>query len=59
MQEPAESIIPAQQNFDIDEGLNPVKNELEDDRIINIIKNTKTLDIHKNIKKQRTNIYYV
>ena len=42
MLEPAESvIIPTQQNFDFDGGLNPVKIELKDDRIINILKNKK------------------
>ena len=35
--EPAQSaIICGQQNFDIDAGLNQVKIELEDDRIVNI-----------------------
>ena len=44
--EPAQSvIICARQNFDIDGGLNQVKIELEDDRIINILKNIKTLSI--------------
>ena len=44
--EPTESvIIHAQQNFDVDGGLNPVKIELEDDRIINIPKNIKMLEI--------------
>ena len=39
MSEPTESIIiHAQQNFDVDGGLNPVKIELEDIRIINILK---------------------
>ena len=40
MSEPTESIIiHVQQNFDVDGGLNPVKIELEDSRIINILKN--------------------
>ena len=43
MQKPAESvIICAQQNFDVDGELNPEKRiELEDDRIINILKKHK------------------
>ena len=46
MSEPTESvIIQAQQNFDIDGGLNPLKIELEDDRIINILKSINMLDI--------------
>ena len=46
MSEPTESvIIQVQQNFDIDGGLNPLKIELEDDRIINILKSTNMLDI--------------
>ena len=46
MSEPTESvIIQAQQNFDIDGGLNPLKIELEDDRIINTLKNINMLDI--------------
>ena len=45
MFEPTESvIIHAQQNFDVDGGLNPVKIELEYDRIINMLK------IHKNTR---------
>ena len=46
MSEPTESvIIQVQQNFDIDGGLNPLKIELEDDRIINILKSINMLDI--------------
>ena len=46
MPEPTESvIIQVQQNFDIDGGLNPLKIELEDDRIINILKSINMLDI--------------
>ena len=42
MQEPADSVIVlTQQNFDVD-GLNPVKIEGEDDRIINILKKYKS-----------------
>ena len=42
MPEPTENVIIwAQQNFDIDRGLNPVKIELEDNRIINILKRHK------------------
>ena len=42
MSEPIESvIIHVLQNFDIDGGLNPVKIELEDNRIINILKKHK------------------
>ena len=38
MPEPTESvIIQAQQNFDIDGGINPLKIELEDDKIIDIL----------------------
>ena len=37
MPEPTENVtIRVQQNFSIDGGLNPVKIELKDDRIINI-----------------------
>ena len=47
--EPTESvIIHAKQNFDVDGGLNPVKIELEDDRIINIPKK------HKNARDRLT-----
>lgn len=49
MVEPAESvIIRAQENFDVDGGLNPVKSELEDDRITNVLKKKpiKTLGIN-------------
>ena len=42
MPEPTESvIIHTQQNFDTDGGLNPVKIELKDDRIINTLKKHK------------------
>ena len=41
--EPTESVtIRVQQNFSIDGGLNPVKIELKDDRIINILKKHKS-----------------
>ena len=41
--EPTESVtIRMQQNFSIDGGLNPVKIELNDDRIINILKKHKS-----------------
>ena len=44
MSEPIETIIlRAQQNFDVDGGLNPIQIEIEDDRIIN------TLKIYKNV----------
>ena len=46
MSEPTESvIIQAQQSFCIDGGLKPLKIELEDDRIINMLKNINMLDI--------------
>ena len=42
MQEPIETaVVQAQQNFDIVGGLNPVQVELEDDRILNTLENTK------------------
>ena len=42
MPEPTESvIIGAQQNFDIDGGINPLKIELEDNKIIDILKKRK------------------
>ena len=42
MPEPTESvIIQAQQNFDIDGGINPLKIELEDNKIIDILKKRK------------------
>ena len=42
MSQPIETIIiRAQQNFDVVSDLNPVQIEIEDDRIINILKNTK------------------
>ena len=54
MLEPAESvIIPSQQNFDFDGGLNPVKIELKDDRIINILKN------HKNARYKLTPLSFL
>ena len=47
MAEPVETIIiRAQQNFEIDGGLNPVQIEIEDDRVLNILKNIKMLDIN-------------
>ena len=40
MSQPIESIIiRAQQNFDVVDGLNPRQIEIDDDRIINILKN--------------------
>ena len=54
MPEPTESVIIwAQQNFDIDGGLNPVKIELEDDRIVNILKK------HKNTKYRLTSLGFL
>ena len=42
MQEPKKTIIVrAQKNFDIDGGLNPIKIEIKDDRITNLLKNIK------------------
>ena len=42
MQETVETIIVrAQKNFDIVGTLNPIKIEIEDDRILNALKNTK------------------
>ena len=42
MPEPIETIIiSAQQNFKIDGGLNPFKIEIEDDRILNMLRNYK------------------
>ena len=42
MPEPTESVIvQAQQNFDIDGGINPLKIELEDNKIRDILKNRK------------------
>ena len=39
MQEPTETvIICAQQNFKIVRGLNPIQIEIEDDRVVNILK---------------------
>ena len=47
MAEPVEMIIiRAQQSFEIDGGLNPVQIEIEDDRVLNILKNIKMLDIN-------------
>ena len=44
MQEPIEMIIIcAQQNFEIVGGLNPIQIEIEDDRVVNILKK------HKNV----------
>ena len=46
MREPIETIIiRAQQNFEVVGGLNAVQIEIEDDRIINTLKNTKILCI--------------
>ena len=42
MQEPIETIIVrAHQNFDIVQRLNPIQIEIEDDKILNALKNTK------------------
>ena len=42
MLQPIETtIIRVQQNFDVVSDLNPAQIEIEDDRIINILKNTK------------------
>ena len=39
MQEPIETIIVCvQQNFDVAGGLNPIQSEIEDDRILNTLK---------------------
>ena len=47
MAEPVERIIiRAQQSFEIAGGLNPVQIEIEDDRVLNILKNIKMLDIN-------------
>ena len=54
MSEPTESvIIHVLQNFDIDGGLNPVKIELEDNRIINILKK------HKNARYRLTSLCFL
>ena len=46
MPEPTESvIIHTQRNFDTDGGLNPVKIELKDDRVINTLKKHKMVSI--------------
>ena len=46
MPEPIETlIIRAQQNFDVEGGLNPIQIEIKDDRITNILKNTRMLFI--------------
>ena len=43
MAEPIETVnICAQQNFEIPGGLNPVRIKIEDDRVLNILKNIKT-----------------
>ena len=43
MTEPIETvIICAQQSFEIAGGLNPVQIEIEDDRVLNILKNIET-----------------
>ena len=45
MQEPKETIIVrAQQNFDIDGGLNPIEIEIKDDRITNLLKKYKNVN---------------
>ena len=42
MQEPIETvIIRAQQNFEVAGGVNPVQTELEDDRLLNLLKKKK------------------
>ena len=42
--EPIETvIICAQQSFEIDDGLNPVQIELDDDRVLNILKRYKNV----------------
>ena len=42
MQEPIETIIiRAQQNFEIVGGLNPIQIEIEDDRVVNMLKKHK------------------
>ena len=44
MAEPVETIvIRAQQNFDIAGGLNPVQIEIEDDRVLNLLKKYKNV----------------
>ena len=46
MPEPTETvIICVQQSFEIAGGLNPVQIEIDDDRVLNILKNIKMLDI--------------
>ena len=46
MNEPIETvIIRGQQKFDLYEVLNPVQIEINDDKILNKLKNTKTLTI--------------
>ena len=41
MQEPIETIIiRTQQNFEIVGGLNPIQIEIEDDRVVNMLKKT-------------------
>ena len=47
MQEPIEmEMICAQQNFEIVEELNPIQIEIEDDRMLNMLKNMKMLCIN-------------
>ena len=47
MQEPIEMVmICAQQNFEIVEELNPIQIEIEDDRMLNMLKNMKMLCIN-------------
>ena len=47
MQEPIEMvIIRAQQNFEIARELNPIQIEIEDDRMLNMLKNMKMLCIN-------------
>ena len=42
MQEPVETVtIRAQQNVEIVRGLNPIQIKIEDDRVLNILKNHK------------------
>ena len=43
MQEPVETVtIRAQQNVEIVRGLNPIQIKIEDDRVLNILKNHKS-----------------
>ena len=42
MQKPIETVvIRAQQNFETVEGFNPIQIEIEDDRVVNMLKNIK------------------